>query len=142
MDDPEAVFVFFCCSAPLCGKTYPSRLSLKRHIDVTHLKKKQIACSQCGKQFATQPNLREHLNLHTGRRPFHCSLCARRFRQASQLSLHKREHVLGLARSGSHGETQADYEAKTKQLVTAAQARVQAILPLSPLLLQAPKPST
>ena len=139
MESSEAVFVHYCCSAPLCGKNYPSRLSLKRHIDVTHLKKKQMACSQCGKLFASQANLREHLNLHTGKRPFRCSVCDRNFRQASQLSLHKREHILGLVRPERLYEQFEDYEVRTKRLVAAVQARAHTLLPIPPLLLQAPK---
>lgn len=135
----EAEFVRYCCSAPLCGKMYPSRLSLKRHIDVTHLKKKQMACPQCSKLFASQANLREHLNLHTGKRPFRCSVCERCFRQASQLSLHKREHILGIARAERPYEELEDYEVRTKTLVAAVQARAQTLLPIPPLLLQAPK---
>jgi uncharacterized C2H2 Zn-finger protein len=139
MEDTDAEFLFYCCSAPLCGKTYPSRLSLKRHIDVTHLKKKQIACPQCGKHFATMPNLREHLNLHTGKRPFLCQLCTRRFRQASQLSLHKREHVLGIIHPQRPREP--DSEASIMRIVREVQTRDQTLLPLPPLL-QNLKPST
>lgn len=140
MESSEAVFVHYCCSAPLCGKTYPTRLSLKRHIDVTHLKKKQISCSQCSKLFASQANLREHLNLHTGKRPFQCQICKRHFRQASQLSLHKREHILGLITPERPSEaSEEDYEAKTRMVVAAVQARAQTLLPIPPLLMQAPK---
>lgn len=140
MEESDTLFVHFCCSAPLCGKTYPSRLSLRRHIDVTHLKKKQISCPQCSKLFASQPNLREHLNLHTGKRPFLCQVCSRRFRQASQLSLHKREHILGLISSDRPcSDVEEDYEEQTRMLVTAAQARGQTLLPLPQLLLHPPK---
>lgn len=83
----------YCCSAPNCGKVYNTRFNLKRHIDITHLKKKKFKCSVCQGFFASHQSLQEHRNLHSGARPFVCSFCHSSFRQASQLSLHKRTHA-------------------------------------------------
>ncbi len=83
----------YCCSAPNCGKVYNTRFNLKRHIDITHLKKKKFKCTICLGFFASHQSLQEHRNLHSGARPFVCSFCNCSFRQASQLSLHKRTHA-------------------------------------------------
>lgn len=96
---PKSV-VQYCCSAPNCGKVYNTRFNLKRHIDITHLKKKKFKCQVCQGSFASQQSLREHENLHSGARPFICAYCQSSFRQASQLSLHKRTHAQELAEEG------------------------------------------
>jgi hypothetical protein len=46
------------------------------------------------KKFASKQNLREHSYIHTGEKPFICQVsgCARQFRQASQLCVHKKYH--------------------------------------------------
>jgi hypothetical protein len=41
-------------------------------------------------EFSSKQNLMEHTYLHSGQKPFRCSACPESFRQASQLSLHKR----------------------------------------------------
>lgn len=144
MDSSEADFVQFCCSAPLCGKVYTSKLSLRRHIDVSHLKKKQTTCPICEKVFASQPNLREHMNLHTGKKPFQCAECPRRFRQASQLSLHKRDHLVGIVRDESQSEDDDDDEdytkksAKSSTLVKLRFSSSEQRLPIPELLLNRP----
>jgi hypothetical protein len=43
--------------------------------------------------FASKQSLKEHLHIHTGAMPFKCDSCDKNFRQASQLSLHKRIHI-------------------------------------------------
>ena len=133
-------FVQYCCSAPRCGKTYGSRINLKRHVDVTHLKKKQISCPECHRVFASMQNLREHLNLHSGRKPFVCLICLRRFKQASQLSLHKRKHLLGQPDERESSEEEV-YNDTVQKLVESIESQGESsrTLPVAALLLQRPK---
>lgn len=95
MSGTEETVIQFCCGAPYCGKVYYSRFTLKRHVEVTHMKKRQAICPECGHTFATKQNLREHLHLHSVLKTFHCDLCGKQFKQGSQLSLHKRKHANG-----------------------------------------------
>jgi uncharacterized Zn-finger protein len=104
---PDTNLVQYCCPAPRCGKIYSNRFTLKRHIDITHMKKKQVPCAICHRTFASRQNLKEHLHLHSAQKAFKCSICQRRFKQGSQLSLHKRVHASGGpidAHSSSDGE--------------------------------------
>lgn len=52
-------------------------------------------CKYCHKMLSSKQNLREHVYIHTGEKPYTCreQSCALRFRQGSQLSAHKRIHT-------------------------------------------------
>ena len=51
-------------------------------------------CSYCSKNLSSRQNLREHINIHTGKKPFQCKEpgCGKYFRQGSLLSIHRRIH--------------------------------------------------
>lgn len=91
---PEFTRTLFCCMIPGCDKAYSTRFNLKRHVESIHQKKKKHQCSECMRWFASKQNLVEHIYTHTGDRPFECIVCGQAFRQASQLSLHRRKHDL------------------------------------------------
>jgi uncharacterized Zn-finger protein len=84
----------FQCYYSECGKTYKTRFNLRRHINSSHLKIKGFKCPECNKPFVSKQNLKEHHYIHTGEKPFPCDEpgCSKRFRQVSQLSIHKRIH--------------------------------------------------
>ena len=89
----EFVVVTYCCMAQDCGKIYNSKFTLRRHIETAHLSLTRFRCDLCDKGFASKQSCTEHRNLHTGKKPFICRICSLRLRQASQLSLHKRQHT-------------------------------------------------
>ncbi|KAM7353195.1 uncharacterized protein ACRADG_005387 isoform 1-T2 [Cochliomyia hominivorax] len=49
-------------------------------------------CFLCGKKVQSSYNLRRHMMIHTGERPFGCDLCDRRFREFSDMKKHRRRH--------------------------------------------------
>lgn len=48
----------------------------------------QVACPLCNKTFARRGNLKVHMNIHTGERPFQCNICFKRFFTKSNLKSH------------------------------------------------------
>ena len=82
----------FCCLYPNCGKEYLSKQNLNRHINISHLLKKQSKCSLCSKTFINSINLKEHYLIHTKSKPYRCNICNLRFRHKAKLGSHRRTH--------------------------------------------------
>lgn len=53
----------------------------------------------CVKRFTEYSSLYKHHMVHSQQKPYYCSLCARHYRQASTLTMHKRT---------AHGIVEAD----------------------------------
>ena len=57
-------------------------------------KKSKLICKYCFKDLSSRQNLREHMYIHTGEKPYICNEpgCNQTFRQGSLLSIHRRIH--------------------------------------------------
>lgn len=54
--------------------------------------KKKFTCVQCLKNFSSKQCLKEHVYTHTNEKPYVCKCCKKKFRHASQFTLHKKTH--------------------------------------------------
>lgn len=75
-----------------CNLSFIESNSLRLHMQ-THLDPEQrsykIICKFCGKKFVSKTNYKDHLNKHTGDKPYECDLCGRKFGFKSMIDKHK-----------------------------------------------------
>jgi len=59
----------------ICGKAFREQFQLKKHIQVSHDAVRAFQCEHCEKSFVEHGSLKRHQLLHTGVKPFACSVC-------------------------------------------------------------------
>ncbi|KAI4472119.1 hypothetical protein MML48_1g13861 [Holotrichia oblita] len=75
-----------------CGKRYSSKNLLEEHIN-THTGVRPYICQLCGKDFASKYTFKAHEKTHEVRpRPFQCSQCNKSFLSQQNLTQHERTH--------------------------------------------------
>ena len=70
----------------LCEKTFKKRSKLRQHIKKQH--KVASTCQICGRVLASRSSLMVHQRIHSGLKPFTCTLCNYAARQAAALNFH------------------------------------------------------
>lgn len=52
-----------------------------------------LASEECGKTFAYPKSYRSHMRLHSGEKPYTCSVCQKTFRHSNTIKRHMRTHT-------------------------------------------------
>ncbi|XP_063859956.1 zinc finger protein 85-like [Scylla paramamosain] len=77
-----------------CDATFDNQETLKQHLRL-HSRRKPYKCDDCGAKFSYNSTLEWHKKSHTGELPFKCDECGAQFLQNSMLVWHKRKHRIG-----------------------------------------------
>uniref|UniRef100_A0A8C4F6S6 C2H2-type domain-containing protein n=1 Tax=Dicentrarchus labrax TaxID=13489 RepID=A0A8C4F6S6_DICLA len=73
-----------------CSASFSRPSQLLQHQRAEHAHKPAgFLCTECGRTFNSHSNLRIHLNVHTGARPYSCSDCGKSFSQSGALKIHR-----------------------------------------------------
>uniref|UniRef100_A0A1A9WZF7 C2H2-type domain-containing protein n=1 Tax=Glossina brevipalpis TaxID=37001 RepID=A0A1A9WZF7_9MUSC len=79
-------------NCPHCCKIFKKAWDLKEHLHI-HDGLKPYKCEHCPASFACKSNLRAHQKRHDGERPFVCHFCSNTFISTKQRRLHERSHT-------------------------------------------------
>ncbi|XP_070547003.1 uncharacterized protein [Ptychodera flava] len=81
----------FVCET--CGSQFKSRTNLwehqKRHRGEVS---KKFTCEECGTAFYTLSHLHRHMMIHTGVKPYACSVCGKKYSRQDNLRVHLKTH--------------------------------------------------
>lgn len=90
---PDKPKLFSCDQ---CDYKSNYKANLKKHVRHIHEQKKErdIKCLECDKMFYTEENMRRHLKLHSGDRPYKCEEkdCEKAFKTPNGLKFHQVSH--------------------------------------------------
>lgn len=75
-----------------CGRVFNSHSNLRVHLNV-HTGARPYVCSDCGKSFSQSGALKIHQRMHTGERPYTCTFCGRGFPHLAGIRAHQRTHT-------------------------------------------------
>ncbi|XP_058063175.1 gastrula zinc finger protein XlCGF8.2DB-like [Anopheles bellator] len=78
----------FICK--VCSKAFHSENTLIIHMKIHN--KDQHKCPHCPGKFARPCQLKDHIRIHTGEKPFHCNVCSKKFHAARNLHIHMKIH--------------------------------------------------
>ena len=92
--------VHFLTQCPHCGLVLPKK-KINYHIRQIHTpdseKPEHLKCKICEKGFAEKIRLNDHMNTHTGAKPYKCKYCPASFASGGTMLMHQKGH-LGIKR--------------------------------------------
>ncbi|XP_014012360.1 early growth response protein 1-B-like [Salmo salar] len=82
----------FPCPIIGCERRFSRSDELNRHVRI-HTGHKPFQCTICLRSFSRSDHLTTHTRTHTGEKPFSCEVCGKRFARSDERKRHGRVHV-------------------------------------------------
>ncbi|XP_056156763.1 early growth response protein 4-like [Lampris incognitus] len=89
---PAAKVKPFPCAVSGCERRFSRSDELSRHVRI-HTGQKPFQCTICARSFSRSDHLTTHTRTHTGEKPFSCDVCGKRFARSDERKRHGRVHV-------------------------------------------------
>jgi len=81
-----------CIGSASCAGSFDHKRLLKKRSRI-QTRVKPFHCSVCGKRFVFHSALKKHVIVHTGEKPFGCSICSKTFSREQHLKRHLTVHT-------------------------------------------------
>lgn len=82
----------YACLFDTCGRRFTRSDELARHVRI-HTGQKPFKCTLCDRAFSRSDHLTTHIRTHTGEKPFSCDMCCRKFSRSDERSRHMKIHT-------------------------------------------------
>ncbi|CAG9864862.1 unnamed protein product [Phyllotreta striolata] len=73
----------------ICNRTFSLKSTLQTHIRTHDPNHKQFGCDICNTFFSSKSSLKVHMTIHTGQKPYSCSVCKAEFRTLGAKRTHE-----------------------------------------------------
>ncbi|KAK7910124.1 hypothetical protein WMY93_014808 [Mugilogobius chulae] len=82
----------FPCVVQGCERRFSRSDELNRHVRI-HTGQKPFQCTICSRAFSRSDHLTTHTRTHTGEKPFSCDVCGKKFARSDERKRHGRVHI-------------------------------------------------
>lgn len=93
ISDSKLFVCSICCTSFLCKSELNAHMKELHSEKKRTSKSDYIQCNTCGKQFPSKKILKRHLIVHSLDRPYSCDICHKTYKRPYDITVHKKKHT-------------------------------------------------